>query len=297
MENQQQTSLETITQGGGSLATRDAIDAITSLDMVMSNPVEADQRESLPHMLYQATSVHRVTWAHVARVLSQIRETRVWETIDDGKYDGNWDAFLHQYTKGQEYSAGWASNIIGYRDWIIKNNDKIKSARPENADNEKPQLPRERTMRFILQYKEAFESHPSLLSMVFWKEQYDHDLLRGEVRERMGENYVASKEASNSKAKMDTDTMAPPNYGRPTFGRKRQDGSEERVFQGAVMMLAERLHGMVTQQGVYTHLDGQQREKFRGYVKDVAGTVLKIDAQQANSAGIAQPAGNDQSAS
>jgi hypothetical protein len=271
---------DTNTGSGGALATvtprgdtslaavRNDVYALASIDSVFA-PLDTDAVDLLPAILLQATTISTVGWAITAKVLKDIRDTGVWETVDDGKYAGDWDAFLGDYTKGQEFSAKKASNLLGYANWLATNKSAIDAAKPEDYDG-KSQVPRETTMRFIAIYHEAFENSPKLLRMAFYDEVCNHDILRAEVRDAMGAAYIASREPPQNRAKNLGGQMQ-----RPTFGPFGVGTHSEKLDPRteAFVMLLERVGGMMTD-GVYGMLNPDQQVIADDKLEQIVATVL-----------------------
>lgn len=247
---------------------------IGSLDNVVGgNQLVISDVDNLPNVLMQLTAVTTSSWAYVARTLKDIRDTDVWERIDDGKYAGDWDAFLKEYTKGQDYSAARASNLLGYINWLDENHKRILGAKPDDCSYESSQIPREKTMRFIMQYHEAFEESPELLASVFWYEDCDHDVLRAEILSKKGDTYVASREARDNRSKNLGGKMQ-----RPTFGRYTPSVGEERNVMGdALKLLVGRARRLVCGQDAYSTLDTNQRLEVRQDMEALLQRVLYID--------------------
>ena len=116
-----------------------ATSRLTSLDNLIEQPqLSLEQVEGLPLILLQQTDVATTAWAHVAKTVTYIRETGVWETTDGGKYKGDWDGFLKQFTSGLDYSQAKISNLLGYYNWFVANEHNIKDAKPSETSYEVP---------------------------------------------------------------------------------------------------------------------------------------------------------------
>jgi len=247
---------------------------LTSLDSLMQ-PVELnrEEEERLPLLLLQQTAVAQTAWAHIAKTLRIIRDTRVWERIDGGKYKGDFDGFLTNFTSGMDYSPGRVSNLLGYYNWFETNLKRITDAKPDESPYNEPQIPRERTMRLVMQYHEAFEENPRLLEMVFWRGNIDHDYLLAEITSLKGESYVASRQSASFKSRQLGGKMS-----RPTFGpasRSRTDA--DKVIANAIDLLSERLYNLIVEQRLYTKMDSPTREQFRQRLEGITESVLAVE--------------------
>lgn len=245
---------------------------ISSLDTLLT-PLELtpDTTKSLPNLLLQLTAVTNSSWAYVARTLRIIRDTNIWQEIEDGKYRDNWDGFLATYTKGSDFSAARVSNLLGHYNWFEKYYNKIVAAKPEDTPYTSPQIPRERTMRFIMQYHAAFQESEKLLAMVFWYEVTDHDTLRAEVSSFKGDAYVAAQEGKDVRSKSLGGQLARPTFG-PVSASQRDPGE---IFAYALELVAERAISLVCTHDAYFHATTEQRKVIG---KDFEGILTRIVA-------------------
>jgi hypothetical protein len=257
------------------VATQNA-ERLTSLETLVRRTSLSDRLEDLPHILMQVTAVTKTAWAYTAKVLKEIRDTGIWEKIDDGKYEGNWKEFLDYYTRSTDYSAGRASNLLGYMEWIDRNYQKIMKAKPEGNEKTEPQIPREKTMKFIMQYQQAFEQSDDLLSLVFWKEVYDAEILQAEISAAMGDSYVASRQNPEVTSRKLGGKSTAPTFGAYVGGANTEASN---VLGQALNLVVSRTRDLVCVQGVYDTLDKKQRSAVRGEIEQVIAKILQVDGE------------------
>lgn len=258
------------------LATRQA-QQITSLETLLTPmDLSKDAVNGLPNRLLQLTALENASWAYVARDLQLIRDTGVWEQTEDGAYKGKWDAFLEHYTTGKDFSAARVSNLIGYYKWFEGNYQRMIEARPEDASYDTPRIPREKTMRFVMQYQKAFEQSEKLLALVFWYEMSDQDTLRAEIEGIMGDVYVAAQEGRRDRSKKLGGTLT-----RPTFGPASRGGRDtSEIAAYALTLVAERAESLVCAHNAYLAANSQQREQVGGHLQKVLEAVIEVDEGQ-----------------
>lgn len=202
-----------LTQTKQAALARANADNLLSLEILLSGSVlDLDQPESLPGILMQLSALERVSWAYAARVLKGIRTSKVWEQVEEGKYKGNFAGFLQTYTAASDYTPKKVSNLLVYIDWIDTNWDRIKKIEPKDCKYDSPIIPKERTMKFIMKYQKAFRESEMLLAMIFWDREYNHNILMAEIREVMGEAYIAKNVRRVNRSKSLGGSMPRPNF-------------------------------------------------------------------------------------
>lgn len=268
------------------LATRSELFAnmVSSLDAAREKDL-SDNPEALPHQLLQITAFQGASWYHTARILAGIRQTHIWEKVDDGAYAGNFPAFLKRYTKGTQYSEAWAKRMLGYYDWIEENYGAISESKPTDCKNNTIRIPRQSIMKFIFQYRDAFAGSSRLLGEVFWNWNSDESSLLAIILEQSGPEYIAehqppavrSSDADAEVAGPLTDRIARDDNGRQrpeysTVSTRPVDfnpnyAALEAAGDGFSFLLAT----------VYNKLGDAEKARIRGLVEDIARRVLETD--------------------